>query len=71
MSLRLTIVALPQKKVTPLSHIQRIMIPLIILQNVSKLTPVFESDGRDKIKSEKMPPSTLISCTLRLFLFLT
>ena len=46
------------------------MILLITLQKVSKLTLVFESDGGDKIKSEKiMPPSMLISCTLHLFDF--
>ena len=59
--LRLKLVALPRIiLVTPLFHSQRVMILLIILQKVSKLAPVFESDGGDKIKSETfMPPSRL------------
>ena len=67
MTLRVTFVALLKKKkkkkkvkLPPFSIAKG---PLIILQKVSKLTPVFESDGVDKIKSEKvMPHSTLISC---------
>ena len=55
MTLRLTHVALKRKiLVTPLFHSQRVMIPLIILQKVSKLTAGFESEWGDKIKSEKI-----------------
>ena len=70
MTYKLTLVALPRKiLVTLVYHGQRVMIPFIILQKVSKLTSAFQRDaafqrdGGDKIKSEKfMTPWTRICC---------